>query len=67
MELLLFLVSLVVNIKLYYDISILKQQKEDADRVSLSTICDNQRLINENSYLWNRVNDLKKQVEEKIW
>lgn len=66
MELLLFLVSLVVNIKLYYDISILKQQKEDADRVSLSTICDNQRLINENSYLWNRVNDLKKQVEEKI-
>ena len=66
MELLLFLVSLVVNIKLYYDISILKQQKEDADRVSLSTICDNQRLINENSYLWNRINDLKKQVEEKI-
>lgn len=66
MELLLFLVSLVVNIKLYYDISILKQQKEDADRVSLSTICDNQRLINENLYLWNRVNDLKKQVEEKI-
>ena len=66
MELLLFLVSLVVNIKLYYDISILKQQKEDADRVSLSTICDNQRLINENSYLWNRVNDLKKQIEEKI-
>ena len=66
MELLLFLVSLVINIKLYYDISILKQQKEDADRVSLSTICDNQRLINENSYLWNRVNDLKKQVEEKI-
>lgn len=66
MELLLFLISLVVNIKLYYDISILKQQKEDADRVSLSTICDNQRLINENSYLWNRVNDLKKQVEEKI-
>ena len=66
MELLLFLVSLAVNIKLYYDISILKQQKEDADRVSLSTICDNQRLINENSYLWNRINDLKKQVEEKI-
>ena len=66
MELLLFLVSLIVNIKLYYDISILKQQKEDADRVSLSTICDNQRLINENSYLWNRINDLKKQVEEKI-
>lgn len=66
MELLLFLISLVINIKLYYDISILKQQKEDADRVSLSTICDNQRLINENSYLWNRVNDLKKQVEEKI-
>lgn len=66
MELLLFLVSLIVNIKLYYDISILKQQKEDADRVSLSTICDNQRLINENSYLWHRVNDLKKQVEEKI-
>ena len=66
MELLLFLVSFAVNIKLYYDISILEKQKEDADRVSLSTICDNQRLINENSYLWNRVNDLKKQVEEKI-
>lgn len=66
MELLLFLVSLVVNIKLYYDISILKQQKEDADRVSLSTICDNQRLINENSYLWNRVNNLEKQVKEKV-
>ena len=65
MELLLFLVSLVVNIKLYYDISILKQQKEDADRVSLSTICDNQRLINENSYLWYRINDLEKQVKEK--
>ena len=56
---------LVVNIKLYYDISILKQQKEDADRVSLSTICDNQRLINENSYLWYRINDLEKQVKEK--
>ena len=66
MELLLFLVSLVVNIKLYYDISILKQQKEDADRVSLSTICDNQRLFNENSYLWHRINDLEKQVKEKI-
>ena len=66
MELLLFLVSFAVNIKLYYDISVLEKQKEDADRVSLSTICDNQRLINENSYLWNRVNDLKKQVEEKI-
>ena len=66
MELLLFLVSLVVNIKLYYDISILKQQKEDADRVSLSTICDNQRLINENSYLWYRINDLEKQVKEKL-
>ena len=65
MELLLFLVSLVVNIKLYYDISILKQQKEDADRVSLSTICDNQRLINENSYLWHRINDLEQQVKEK--
>lgn len=65
MELLLFLISLVINIKLYYDISILKQQKEDADRVSLSTICDNQRLINENSYLWNRVNNLEKQVKEK--
>ena len=65
MELLLFLVSLVVNIKLYYDISILKQQKEDADRVSLSTICDNQRLINENSYLWNRVNNLEKKKKKK--
>ena len=65
MELLLFLVSFAVNIKLYYDISILEKQKEDADRVSLSTICDNQRLINENSYLWHRINDLEKQVKEK--
>ncbi len=66
MELLLFLISLAINIKLYYDVSVLKKQKEDADRVSLSTICDNQRLINENSYLWNRVNNLEKQVKEKI-
>lgn len=65
MELLLFLVSFAVNIKLYYDISVLEKQKEDADRVSLSTICDNQRLINENSYLWHRINDLEKQVKEK--
>lgn len=65
MELLLFLVSFAVNIKLYYDISVLEKQKEDADRVSLSTICDNQRLINENSYLWYRINDLEKQVKEK--
>lgn len=65
MELLLFLVSFAINIKLYYDISILEKQKEDADRVSLSTICDNQRLINENSYLWHRINDLEKQVKEK--
>lgn len=65
MELLLFLVSFAINIKLYYDISVLEKQKEDADRVSLSTICDNQRLINENSYLWHRINDLEKQVKEK--
>lgn len=65
MELLLFLVSFAVNIKLYYDLSDLEKQKEDADRVSLSTICDNQRLINENSYLWYRINDLEKQVKEK--
>ena len=65
MELLLFLVSFAVNIKLYYDISVLEKQKEDADRVSLSTICDNQRLINENSYLWHRINDLEQQVKEK--
>ena len=65
MELLLFLVSFAVNIKLYYDLSVLEKQKEDADRVSLSTICDNQRLINENSYLWYRINDLEKQVKEK--
>ena len=65
MELLLFLVSFAVNIKLYYDVSVLEKQKEDADRVSLSTICDNQRLINENSYLWYRINDLEKQVKEK--
>ena len=65
MELLLFLVSFAINIKLYYDISILEKQKEDADRISLSTICDNQRLINENSYLWHRINDLEKQVKEK--
>lgn len=65
MELLLFLVSFVINIKLYYDIGILERQKEDADRVSLSTICDNQRLINENSYLWHKINDLEKQVKEK--
>lgn len=66
MELLLFLVSFAVNIKLYYDLSDLEKQKEDADRVSLSTICDNQRLINENSYLWYRINDLEKQVKEKL-
>lgn len=65
MELLLFLVSFAVNMKLYYDLSVLEKQKEDADRVSLSTICDNQRLINENSYLWYRINDLEKQVKEK--
>lgn len=65
MELLLFLVSFAVNIKLYYDVSVLEKQKEDADRVSLSTICDNQRLINENSYLWHRINDLEQQVKEK--
>ena len=65
MELLLFLVSFFVNMKLYYDLGVLEKQKEDADRVSLSTICDNQRLINENSYLWYRINDLEKQVKEK--
>ena len=65
MELLLFLMSFAVNIKLYYDLSVLEKQKEDADRVSLSTICDNQRLINENSYLWYRINNLEKQVKEK--
>lgn len=65
MELLLFLVSFAVNMKLYYDLGVLEKQKEDADRVSLSTICDNQRLINENSYLWYRINDLEKQVKEK--
>ena len=65
MELLLFLVSFAVNMKLYYDLGVLEKQKEDADRVSLSTICDNQRLINENSYLWHRINDLEKQVKEK--
>ena len=65
MELLLFLVSFAVNIKLYYDLSALEKQKEDADRVSLCTNCDNQRLINENSYLWYRINDLEKQVKEK--
>ena len=66
MELLLFLVSFAVNMKLYYDLGVLEKQKEDADRVSLSTICDNQRLINENSYLWYRINDLEKQVKEKL-
>ena len=66
MELLLFLLSFAVNIKLYYDLSVLEKQKEDADRVSLSTICDNQRLINENSYLWYRINDLERQVKEKL-
>ena len=66
MELLLFLVSFAVNIKQYYDLSALEKQKEEADRVSLSTICDYQRLINENSYLWYRINDLEKQVKEKL-